>query len=107
MLRSSFQSIDQAMAHPWEAKVKFVHVSLSVDRRNVQNSSENNEPGVISRKLVNNDLQKDSEHMTSNSLQVNDLKTETKVGDRLGDAGSTHQDGNRDHLTDEEWISVN
>lgn len=106
MLRSASQAIDQAMAHLWEVKVKFVHVSLSVDRRNVQNSLENNEPGVISAKLGNNDFRKDSEHMTSNSIQVNDVKTETEVGDRLRDAGSTHQAGNRDQLTDEEWISV-
>ena len=106
ILRSASQSIDQAMVHLWEAKVKFVHVSLSVDSQNIQNSSKNNEPRVVSRNLVNNDLQKDNEHMTSNNLLVNDLKTETKFGDILGDAGSTHEASNRDRLTDEEWISV-
>ena len=35
MLRSASQAIDQAMAHLWEVKVKFVHVSLSVDRRKI------------------------------------------------------------------------
>ncbi|ERN05182.1 phosphatidylinositol 4-kinase beta 1 [Amborella trichopoda] len=32
MLRSASQAIDQAMAHLWEAKVKFVHVSLSLEK---------------------------------------------------------------------------
>ena len=35
MLRSGSQAIDQVMAHLWEAKVKFVHVSLSVVRRKI------------------------------------------------------------------------
>jgi phosphatidylinositol 4-kinase len=106
MLRSASQAIDQAMTHLWETKVKFVHVSLSVDHRSVQSSSENNEPGVISSKPVNNDLHKHTEQMTSNSLRVNDVKTETEDGDRLRDAGSTHQAGNSEQLADEEWISV-
>lgn len=33
MSRSTSQAIDQAMAHLWEAKVKFVQVSFSVENR--------------------------------------------------------------------------
>ncbi|KAK9292518.1 hypothetical protein L1049_020491 [Liquidambar formosana] len=33
MSRSTSQAIDQAMAHLWEAKVKFVHVNLSVEKK--------------------------------------------------------------------------
>lgn len=106
MLRSASQAIDQAMAHLWEAKVKFVHVSLSVDHQSVRGSSENNESGVTSVKPVNNDLLKQSEQMISNSLCANDVKTETEDGDRSGNAGSTHLAGNSEQFTDEEWISV-
>eukprot|EP00252_Welwitschia_mirabilis_P027329 TRINITY_DN9356_c0_g2_i1.p1 TRINITY_DN9356_c0_g2~~TRINITY_DN9356_c0_g2_i1.p1 ORF type:complete len:1022 (-),score=253.54 TRINITY_DN9356_c0_g2_i1:426-3416(-) len=42
MLRSASQAIDQAMSHLWEARVKFVHVSLSVQKQcpTVQSFSE-------------------------------------------------------------------
>ncbi|PIA47664.1 hypothetical protein AQUCO_01400343v1 [Aquilegia coerulea] len=33
MLRSTSQAIDQAMSHSWEAKVNFVHVSLSLENQ--------------------------------------------------------------------------
>ncbi|MQM13208.1 hypothetical protein Taro_046130, partial [Colocasia esculenta] len=33
LLRSTSDAIDQAMSHLWEAKVKFVHVSLSVEKK--------------------------------------------------------------------------
>lgn len=39
---STSQAIDKAMAHLWEAKVKFVHVSLSVEQQ-LLDSSENGE----------------------------------------------------------------
>lgn len=35
MSRSASQAIDQAMAHIWDAKVKFVHVTLSVEKQPV------------------------------------------------------------------------
>ncbi|CAN6466485.1 unnamed protein product [Victoria cruziana] len=41
MLRSASLAIDQAMTHLWEAKVKFVHVSLSVGKQNCEYSSDN------------------------------------------------------------------
>ena len=47
MLRSTSQAIDRAMAHLWEAKVKFVNVSLSVEKRfpDFSKCSEDIEPG--------------------------------------------------------------
>jgi len=47
MLRSTSQAIDRAMAQLWEAKVKFVNVSLSVEKRvsDFSKCSEDTEPG--------------------------------------------------------------
>ncbi|KAJ9704074.1 hypothetical protein PVL29_005383 [Vitis rotundifolia] len=66
--RSTSQAIDQAMAHLWEAKVKFVQVSLSVENRPFGQSknmvSLDLDPGVrrgsrrsASREENNNDLE--------------------------------------------------
>ncbi|XP_058097330.1 phosphatidylinositol 4-kinase beta 1-like isoform X2 [Magnolia sinica] len=43
--RSTSQAIDQAMAHLWEAKVKFVHVDLSIEKQVIDSprSSEDND----------------------------------------------------------------
>ncbi|CAA6667722.1 unnamed protein product [Spirodela intermedia] len=47
MLRSTSEAIDQAMAHLWEAKVKFVHVTLSVENvsANCSKGSEQQDSG--------------------------------------------------------------
>lgn len=35
MLRSTSEAIDRAMAQLWEAKVKFVHVNFSIEKKSV------------------------------------------------------------------------
>lgn len=44
MSRSTSQAIDQAMAHSWETKVKFVHVNLSVEKQLLSQSGDNELP---------------------------------------------------------------
>ncbi|GLJ36817.1 hypothetical protein SUGI_0742710 [Cryptomeria japonica] len=89
MLRSASQAIDQAMTNLWETKVKFVHVSLSVNQQShdVQGYLENNKPGSTLENPTITDLNKDSE---SNM---------TKDGYKLGDTGIVDQGV-------EEWITV-
>ncbi|KAJ6797320.1 phosphatidylinositol 4-kinase beta 1-like [Iris pallida] len=46
MLSSTTQAIDQAMTQLWEAKVKFVHVSLSIEKQFVGSSNCSKEPEI-------------------------------------------------------------
>lgn len=46
MSTSASQAIDQAMAHIWEAKVKFVHVSLSVEKQPIDHLKSNKDRDV-------------------------------------------------------------
>jgi phosphatidylinositol 4-kinase B len=45
MLKSTSQVIDQAMAQPWEAKVKFVNVSFSIEKLGRSRSLEISDTG--------------------------------------------------------------
>ncbi|KAL5982658.1 hypothetical protein ACLOJK_016733 [Asimina triloba] len=44
--RSTSQAIDQAMAHLWEAKVKFVHVNFTMEK-DCSKGGEDNDPGWV------------------------------------------------------------
>ncbi|OVA16344.1 Phosphatidylinositol 3-/4-kinase [Macleaya cordata] len=49
MLRSTSQAIDHAMAHLWEAKVKFVNVSLSIEKPLLNQSKDSESPDTECR----------------------------------------------------------
>ncbi|KAH9311814.1 hypothetical protein KI387_026849, partial [Taxus chinensis] len=106
MLRSASQAIDQAMTNLWEAKVKFVHVSLSVDKQSqdVQSYPGNSKPGNISENTANNVLNKDGEQKAPISSLV--MSNMIKNGYRLGDAGIADKGGIKEQVTEEEWITV-
>lgn len=44
MLKSTSDAIDQAMSHLWETRIKFVHVSLTVEKQLSDSSYSNAEP---------------------------------------------------------------
>lgn len=43
MLKSTSDAIDQAMSHLWETRIKFVHVSLTVEKQSLHGSYSNAE----------------------------------------------------------------
>ncbi|KAF6170481.1 hypothetical protein GIB67_031889 [Kingdonia uniflora] len=61
MLRSTSQAIDQAMAHLWETKVKFVHVSLSAEKQSTQVSDINGESEHDTKPVTKSEVHHDLE----------------------------------------------
>ncbi|KAG6476772.1 hypothetical protein ZIOFF_066020 [Zingiber officinale] len=101
MLKSTSQAIDQAMTRLWEAKVKYVHVSLSVEKKLVDHLKPNQEIG-LGRKIQQDtesmeDIADKSVSVTNKNLEWITINLSAVPGVNMDDVDDQVPSTSKDH----------